>query len=309
VSIARTERRERPGTQQEPGQVGAHPIVCRVAYPALLAAVVVLPVVAIRAGWDYGPVTMLFLIGTITYLLLLERVIPFDRAWYPTRREWWTYAAYFLISMVAGALSQLPTWALLNAVARPEPVLPLWCEIPAALLVGSLASYAVHRLGHSNRWLWRLHGVHHAPQQVNVATNGVNQVWDVFLAQAFVQLSLALAGFSAQSVFAVGIFVIAQGYFVHANIDVRLGVLSYVLAGPEAHRLHHSTDLAEAGHYGADLVIWDLAFGSFTWAPGRRPRAVGLADPASFPPTSAVLTNLLTPWRRGDRDAAVTPLP
>jgi sterol desaturase/sphingolipid hydroxylase (fatty acid hydroxylase superfamily) len=245
---------------------------------------------------------MLFLISTITYLLLLELVIPFDRDWTPTAREWRTYAAYFALSMTAGALSQLPTWALLNAVARKEPALPLWAEIPAALLVGSLASYAVHRLGHANPWLWRLHGVHHVPDKVNVATNGVNQVWDVFLAQAFVQLTLAVAGFSAQSVFAVGLFVIAQGYFVHANVDVRLGLLSYVVAGPEAHRLHHSTDVQEAGHYGADIVIWDLIFGSFTWAPGRRPQAVGLADPASFPPTAAILTTQLTPWRRADRD-------
>jgi sterol desaturase/sphingolipid hydroxylase (fatty acid hydroxylase superfamily) len=273
----------------------------------LLCVVVFLPIVSIHRQWNYGLVSMLFLVGTIGYLVWLERVIPFDRAWFPATWEWWTCAAYFLLTSVAGALSQVPTWALLNAVARPEPVLPIWCELPAALLVGSLASYLVHRLGHSNPWLWRLHGVHHVPQKVNVATNGVNQVWDVFLAQTFVQLSLSLAGFSAQTVFIVGIFVIAQGYFVHANVDVRLGVLSYVLAGPEAHRLHHSTDLQEAGHFGSDLVIWDMLFGSFTWAPGRRPRAVGLADPESFPPTSAILTNLFTPWRRADRNDLLAP--
>ena len=156
----------------------------------------------------------------------------------------------------------------------------------------------MHRLGHRNPWLWRLHGVHHAPAQVNVATNGVNHVADVLLAQAFVQLSLALAGFSTHSVFIAGLFVIAQGYFVHANIDVRLGSLTYIFAGPEVHRLHHSTDLAEAGHYGSDLVIWDLIFRSFTWTPGRRPRDVGLADPASFPPTDALLATLTSPWRR-----------
>lgn len=277
-----------------------HPVLCRVAYPVLLVAVLVVPLAALHLGWDFGVVSLLFLAGTIAYLIALERVIPYDRAWHPVKREWWVYGTYFLLSFTAGGLAQLPTWAVLTAVARPEPFMSIWLEIPAALLLGSLVGYTVHRVSHNNAWLWRLHGVHHAPEKVNVATNGVNQAGDVFLAQVLVQLSLAFAGFSAQSVFAVGLFVIAQGYFVHANVDVRLGLLSYVVAGPEAHRLHHSTDVSEAGHYSADLVLWDVVFGTFTWAPGRRPDAVGLADPMSFPPTSAILANLLTPWRRAD---------
>ncbi|NEB71254.1 sterol desaturase family protein, partial [Streptomyces fulvissimus] len=73
-----------------------------------------------------------------------------------------------------------------------------------------------------NRWLWRLHGVHHVPQKVNVANNGVNHVLDIVVAQGAVQLTLALVGFSREAVLAAGLFTAAQGYFVHANIDVRI---------------------------------------------------------------------------------------
>ena len=48
----------------------------------------------------------------------------------------------------------------------------------------------MHRLGHANPWLWRLHGVHHVPEKVNVANNGVNHVFDIVLAQSAVQLAL-----------------------------------------------------------------------------------------------------------------------
>lgn len=71
-----------------------------------------------------------------------------------------------------------------------------------------------------------------------------------------------------------------------------------MLASPEQHRLHHSTDLSEAGHYGSDLSIWDHVFDSYTWRPGREPVSVGLGDPASFPRTGEIVASLLHPLRR-----------
>ncbi|GHH72831.1 sterol desaturase [Streptosporangium violaceochromogenes] len=274
------------------------PVLCRVAYPVLLAGTVSTAGLALRHHLDFGQVNLFFLAGTVTYLAVLERLIPYERDWHPDRDEWGWYAVYFLLTMIGSALAQLPVAVLVGAVSLPGPALALWAEIPLALLLSSLAGYLVHRLGHTNRWLWRLHGVHHVPRKVTVANNGVNHILDVVLAQAVVQLALALVGFSRESVFVVGLFVLAQGYFVHANIDVRLGRLNYLLVGPEQHRLHHSVDLSEAGHYGSDLAIWDWMFNSFTWRPGRRPVAVGLRDPATFPETGAFVASLLHPWRR-----------
>ncbi|MFI7274528.1 sterol desaturase family protein [Streptomyces sp. NPDC049879] len=267
-------------------------------YPVLLAGVVSVAVVTIGAGWEPGLPSMLFLLGVVVYLGVLERVIPYERAWHPRGREWRWYGVYFVVTGVGGSLAQGAVSGVVGMVAAPEPVWPLGVEIPLAVLAGALASYGVHRLGHTNAWLWRLHGVHHVPEKVNVANNGVNHVLDVAFSQGATQLALACAGFSQDSVFAAGLFVVAQGYFVHANIDVRLGWLNHIVSGPEQHRLHHSTDLAEAGHYAVDLSVLDHVFGSFTWKPGRRPEAVGLHDPASFPPTGAVGATLAHPWRR-----------
>ena len=290
----------RRGTDDDPA-LPLYSILRRIAYPVLLVAVVSVVAASLRYRWDLGQISLLFLGGTIAYLAALERLIPYERGWHPSSSEWGWYGVYFLLSIVGGGLAQLPVMAIVGAVAVPNPVLSLGAEIPLALLLGSLGSYLVHRLGHTHPWLWCLHGVHHVPEKVNVANNGVNHVLDIFLAQAAVQLSLALVGFSRESVFAVGIFIIAQGYFIHANIDVRIGWLNYILASPEQHRLHHSTDLSEAGHYGSDLSIWDRVFGSFTWYPGRKPVAVGLQDPASFPRTGAVVATLVHPWRRSTK--------
>ncbi|WP_328467274.1 sterol desaturase family protein [Streptomyces sp. NBC_00448] len=267
----------------------------------LLLAVVSAATATLLEHWDPGHVVAFFQLGTIGYLWILERLIPYRTDWHPDGREIRYYGLYFLLTMVGGALGQLVVSAMVTRLAPPHPVLPLRMEIPLALLTGSLAKYLFHRWSHHHPWLWRLHGVHHSLDKVNVTNNGVNHLLDVFLGQATVQLALAALGFSPESVLCATLFVVAQGYFVHANIDVRIGWLNHVLAGPEQHRLHHSTVLAEAGHYGADFAIWDHAFGSFTWRPGRTPAAVGLQDPAAFPPTGDVLASLLHPWRPATR--------
>ncbi|ROV68699.1 sterol desaturase family protein, partial [Streptomyces globisporus] len=269
------------------GVVGNSPsgILRAVAYPVLLLAVVGVAAFALRLRWDPAWVSPLFLIGVISYLALLERLIPYDRNWHPGKAEWRWYGIYFLLTMAGSGLAQLLVALAIGLISPEEPARHLGAEIPGALLTGSLVSYAVHRLGHRNALLWRLHGVHHVPEKVNVANNGVNHVLDIVLAQSLVQLALALVGFSRPAVLVAGLFVAAQGYFIHANIDVRIGPLNHLLASPEQHRLHHSTDLSEAGHYGSDLSCWDHLFGSFTWRPGREPAAVGLHDPASFPGT------------------------
>ncbi|MFD7967281.1 sterol desaturase family protein [Streptomyces clavifer] len=268
------------------------------AYPALLLAVILIGVFAVRQKWDPAWVSPLFLLGVIAYLVLLERLIPYDRKWHPEKREWCFYGIYFLLTMAGSGLAQLLVALAVGLISPAEPTYHLGIEIPGALLTGSLASYLVHRLGHRSPLLWRLHGIHHVPEKVNVANNGVNHVLDIVLAQGLVQLALALVGFSRPAVLVVGLFVAAQGYFVHANIDVRIGPLNHLLASPEQHRLHHSTDLAEAGHYGSDLSCWDHLLGTFTWRPGREPAAVGLHDPAAFPGTGEIFAAFLHPWRR-----------
>lgn len=278
------------------------------AHPILLLSVVIYVITAINSGWNLGAANMAFLVATIVYLAVLEQLIPYERSWLPTRREWGLYAVYFLLTMIGGALAQLPLMAAVSAIAPLNPTWPLWAQIPLALLLSSLASYAIHRAGHDIPLLWRLHGVHHVPDKVNVGNNGVNHVFDIVLAQFFVQISLAFIGFSEQAAFAVGIFVVAQGYFVHANIDVRLGWLNHVLASPELHRMHHSADRAEAGHFGSDLSIWDRLFRSYTWRPNRRPRAIGLFDPGSFPRSGAIFSTLVHPLRRKKPPSAAPPL-
>ncbi|WP_030761865.1 sterol desaturase family protein [Streptomyces griseus] len=273
------------------------------AYPVLLLSAGSLFAEVLRLGWSRGGAVQYFLAGTIVYLAVLERLVPHRADWHPSGRELCWYAVYFVFTMAGAVLGQSVVAAVLAATPVAGPGLALWAEVPLALLASSLAGYAVHRWAHSNRWLWKVHGIHHVPGKVNVANNGVNHLLDVAFKQGAVQLTLGFLGFSADCLFAVALFTIVQGYFVHANVDVRLGPLHHVLASPEQHRLHHSADLSEAGHFGVDLSVWDRLFGSFTWRPDRSPAVVGVKDPAAFPGTGAILASLLHPVRRPPRTA------
>ena len=269
-----------------------------VAYPLLLAAALATIVVSLRIEARLALVSVCFIPLTIAYLAVLEQIIPYDRSWLPEAWEWRRDGLYYCLTMVSGGLSRAAIAMIGSVVAPLRPSLPLWLEIPLAMLLLSLCSFGFHRLSHHHAWLWKLHGVHHATDKVNVANNSVNQFLDVALHGVASQLPLFLLGLSQPAVFAAGIFKAAQGYGVHANIDVRLGWLGYVLAIPEQHRLHHSVNPRESGHSGADLPIWDRLFSSFTWAPYKAPARVGLEDPGSFPPARSILRNQLHPFRR-----------
>ena len=83
---------------------------------------------------------------------------------------------------------------------------------------------------------------------------------------------------------------------MHANIDVELGWLGYLIMGPAHHRLHHSTVLGEAGNFASAITIWDIVFGTFVYEPGRVPESVGVVSPDTFPSPMHVLRNQLHPF-------------
>jgi sterol desaturase/sphingolipid hydroxylase (fatty acid hydroxylase superfamily) len=269
-----------------------------VAYPVLLLIAVATVIVSIRLDATLPLINFGFVVFAFGYLALLEQVIPYDRGWLPEAWEWRRDGLYYVVTMMSGGLARGAIAAAGTLVAPLRTSLPLWAEIPLAMVVMSFCSFMFHRLSHHVPWLWKLHGVHHAPPKVNVANNSVNQFLDVTLNSLASQLPLFLLGLSQPAVFAATVFKAAQGYGVHANIDVKLGWLNYLFVTPEQHRLHNSTVPHESGHYAADLPFWDLLFGSFTWAPDRTPRTVGLQDPTAFPSVRSVLANQVHPFRR-----------
>ncbi|MCA9506886.1 MAG: sterol desaturase family protein [Myxococcales bacterium] len=267
-------------------------------YPFLVLSMCFMIFLAFEQNIDFGMCNVFFLVWTIFYLAIMEALIPYDMSWRPTIKEWLRDLVYLIITMLGGGMAVIVVHGISAYSAPQRSSLPLWLEIILALIMSSLGSYIFHRVSHIHPWLWRVHGIHHVEQKVNVGNNGVNHFLDVLGRRFLALLPLMLLGFSEEALFIIGMFNTMQGYFSHANVCVYLGWLNYFVVSPEQHRLHHSKDLNEAGHYGTDVPLWDLLFGSYTWKNGKKPKAIGVVDPNKFPSPDNIIAGMLNPWRR-----------
>ena len=83
----------------------------------------------------------------------------------------------------------------------------------------------------------------------------------------------------------------------HANIDLRLGPLNWIISGPELHRWHHSRSLDEAMcNYGGTLILYDHLFRTYYRpAASPAPEQLGIGNMPGFP--RGYLGQLATPVR------------
>lgn len=266
-------------------------------YPIIATIAICISYYSLVNNIPFGLVNVLFLFFVIAYFGVFERIIPYNRQWNATLKEWARDGAYLIISMLGGGLSVAVIFFIATIFSPKEPSLPMAFEVLIAISVSSLGTYFFHRLGHDWHFLWRFHGIHHAESKVNVGNNLVNHILDVFGRRLLAQTPILFIGISEPALFLASIFNIMQGYFVHANVAIKMGPLNYIIGTPEQHRLHHSKDVSEAGHYCVDITLWDWVFGSYTWRPRKKPLAVGINNPSRFPSPNAIIKSFLHPFK------------
>ena len=121
--------------------------------------------------------------------------------------------------------------------------------------------------------------IHHSPVHMDWVSGFRIYPFDgLVIAPAF--FFLLGAGFTAELVGIIAVLQIIHGIFFHANVRVRWQLLDRVVANPEFHHWHHSSEPDTVGHnYEAALPWWDLMFGTFFMAKhttDRRPRHYGV---------------------------------
>jgi sterol desaturase/sphingolipid hydroxylase (fatty acid hydroxylase superfamily) len=142
-----------------------------------------------------------------------------------------------------------------------------------------------HRAGHQWRVLWRVHAVHHSAPRLWFFNTGRFHFADTAISIVLSQPLLFLAGAPSEVFVWVAAFTAFVGMLTHCNVRMRFGVLSYVFNTPELHRWHHSRDPCEGNaNYGENLMLFDLALGTFLRPDRRPPRNPGIAAvmPRSF---------------------------
>lgn len=206
-------------------------------------------------------------------IVLLERVIPVRADWRPSVSELKTDAVFMVLVQIllpnglALALSlALAVWVGASG-ATPSFLWPhdspVWVQFLLMVGVADLFRYWLHVACHKIPLLWRFHAVHHETEKLyalSVARFHPLEKAMQFLMDAAPFVLLAVEPLVMAVYF---VFYAINGFFQHANLDIRLGPLNHLISSGELHRWHHHVDPQTAQvNFGNNTIIWDSIFGT-----------------------------------------------
>jgi sterol desaturase/sphingolipid hydroxylase (fatty acid hydroxylase superfamily) len=158
--------------------------------------------------------------------------------------------------------------------------LPYWVQIPLVILLSDLGFYWTHRMFHAVPWLWRFHAIHHSIEELDWLAAARVHPADQILTKGVSLIPVVALGFSE---WAIGVYALLyqwQSVLIHANVRFRFGPLRLLLASPEFHHWHHSSDReARDMNFAGQLSFLDALFGTLHMPRGQMPKAYGLDRP------------------------------
>ncbi len=223
-------------------------------------------------------------------LFALERRLPKTAAWRPSQQTWALDLLHSLVStsgppVLLRALFFGALYALGSRITPDGNTLwphqwPLFAQAALALLIGEFGAYWVHRICHRWPFWWRIHARHHSPDKLHLLASGRNHPLNVLFSYSAQVAPLLLMGINADALALASVFTGVHGLLQHTNIDMRVGLLNWVLSSPELHHFHHSKDLEESNtNFGSNLIVWDVVFGTYFLPRDRRASSrVGMSE-------------------------------
>ena len=232
----------------------------------------------------------------------LEILFPWRKEQKIIRNDFWLDGFYmffnfFLFSLVGYyAISNvfvtlfndgLAVFGLKNGIAIEVNNLPFWVKILFAFLLKDFIQWNIHRLLHHNKWLWQFHKVHHSVKQMGFAAHLRFHWMENVVYRTIQYIPLAMLGFGINDYLLANMICLVIGHFNHANINLKLGPLKYILNNPQMHIWHHAKELP-AEHkfgmnYGISLSVWDYLFKTDYIPYSGRDIELGFPDDEKFP--------------------------
>jgi ornithine lipid hydroxylase len=265
-------------------------------YPVVMAGVFVLFAWLQHSG---GPL----LVSTYVPVLLAAGIVTFLELVFPHRLEWRPPVGeirtdFVFLTVVQLAFPPLMGFLFIYSLINPARALnlpitalwphgwPIWSQAVLMVFVVDLLRYWLHRAAHQSDTLWRLHSVHHSVEQLYWLNTARFHLLEKALQMALDSLPFLLMAVDPRVLSLYYIAYATNGFFQHCNIDLRYGVLNYVVGSAETHRWHHSREPRESNaNYGNTVIVWDLLFGTWFLPKERHVHELGLQDrtyPKSF---------------------------
>ncbi len=283
-------------------------------FPLTLFGGLSLMLMARYMGVSMELTALLVAVATMAIVYGAERSLPFRPDWNRGDGDVATdmLSLAVILALLEPLIKLLSLWIgarILLLVGDQNPVdvfpshWPLLMQLFLFAAAAEFGRYWMHRLSHTNAWLWRFHAQHHSPERLyqfnGYRIHPLNYAWNYF----FGQFPLLLLGATSEVVWLYFTLSAIVAAFQHANIDSRNGPLNWIFSTNELHRWHHSTD-SRIGYknHGSVLIIWDLVFGSYYSGKTAKLDKVGIVSPRHYPRNN-YFKQLLAPfcWQRCTR--------
>ena len=171
------------------------------------------------------------------------------------------------LTTLAAALHHLVPLTFYSSVAA----MPLWLRLAAALVVNEIGGYWGHRWSHEIPFLWRFHAIHHSAEEIDWLVTAKAHPVDMFFTRLCAMAPVYVLGLAQPLGNRVDFVPVAitflttfWTYFIHANVEWRLGWLESLISTPAFHHWHHTNDGPEVinKNYAATFPWMDKCFGT-----------------------------------------------
>lgn len=179
----------------------------------------------------------------------------------------------------------LSVFGINHLVAIELSGMQMWARFLLMFIVGDLLGWAGHWLLHRVDFLWAFHKVHHSSKELDVWNAQRFHVGEQLYWPLFNYLPMGLIGWPAGEVFAYSVIASLLSTYTHANIQIPLGPLKYIINNPQLHIWHHaaSIDTRKNVNYGDSLCVWDYLFRTAYLPPEQGDVRLGFDDVDSYP--------------------------
>lgn len=219
-----------------------------------------------------------WMIGISLIVWVLEIIFPWRKEQKVFRKDFWLDLFYmffniFLFSLVGyNALSNIGVHyfnkflnfiGLENLVAFQIQSWPVWSKFAVLFIVSDFIQWNIHRLLHSNKFLWEFHKVHHSVEQMGFAAHFRYHWMETIVYKSLLYIPIGMIGFGIQDFLILHLFTVSIGHINHSNIKITYGPLKYILNNPVMHLWHHSKEIPKGKsgvNFGISLSLWDYIF-------------------------------------------------
>lgn len=189
---------------------------------------------------------MLIFVSVVFFVL--EVIIPWRKQQAILRKDFfldlfYMFFNFFLFSLVVYNAASSVVVDLLNdgvawltggfdlQLSNPLETWPLWAVLLTGFVVRDFIQWWVHRLLHSNEFLWNFHKVHHSVEEMGFAAHLRFHWMETVIYRSLEYLPLALLGIGLYDFFVIHLFTLAWGHYNHANLRLPFWLTGGIVGG------------------------------------------------------------------------------